>query len=106
MLLWVLLLLLLTLVVLGFGFTAHTLLMAAGVTLAVWIIAVAMREPKRQAPQHTQSRVSCPRTLPVGASAGHRVVPGLGHVPGQGHDDTYRPRPVFFLRRRRDDIHA
>ncbi|MFD9501237.1 hydrophobic protein [Streptomyces sp. NPDC060035] len=45
MLLWVLLFLL-TLVVSGFGFTMHTLLIAAVATLAIWIIAVAMRAPR------------------------------------------------------------
>lgn len=45
MLLWVLLLLP-ALVVFGFGFTMHTLLIAAVATLAIWTIALAMRAPR------------------------------------------------------------
>lgn len=54
MLLWVLLLVL-TLVVFGLGFTVHTLVMAAGATLAVWAIAIAMRAPRTGRRRSTRS---------------------------------------------------
>jgi len=54
LLLWVLLLLL-TPVVFGLGFTVNTLLMAVGVTLAVWAITMAMRAPRSGRRRSTRS---------------------------------------------------
>jgi ABC-type nickel/cobalt efflux system permease component RcnA len=59
------LLLLPTLVIFGLGFTVNALLLAVGVTLAVWAVAMAMRAPRNGRRRSARGHGRAARRVPA-----------------------------------------
>jgi hypothetical protein len=85
------LLLLPTLVIFGLGFTVNALLLAVGVTLAVWAVAMAMRAPG-----------AAGAAAPEATGEPRRESPPTEHQRGRcaefrhGHRDIHDPHPSSF----------